>query len=252
MITTSLDIIVRRNLIDNGFPIHWYLEFLSHSANCLRELTFSTLKLINSANLPVNSYGAIDIPTDFQDDLAVCIPAGQSLINLPKQDWITPLRIHDANTGQFVTYESQDSTNSNNTFFGFPIGLWTWFFNVNSFGEPTGGFYGARGGTNSGYKVIKERRQIQLTEDFINTNVVLLYVSDGQSIDSATQIDTKAFATITAYTNWKRSGNRDNNDSPEGRNFYNQMRTLVARLDDLTSSDIINIIRNAYYASPKN
>lgn len=250
MLTTSLDIITRRWLIDNQLPIHWYLEGLSHTANCLRELTISSLKLINSANLPVNSYGAIDLPTDFQDDLAVCIPAGQSLINLPKQDWITPLRIHDANTGQFVSYESQDSTSD--TFFGFPVGLWTWFFNVNAFGEPTGGFYGARGGTNSGYKVIKERRQIQLTEDFINSNVVLLYVSDGQSIDSATQIDTKAFACITSYANWKRSPNRDNKDSPEGKNFYNQMRTLVARLDDLDGPTIRNIIHNAYYASPKN
>jgi hypothetical protein len=249
MITTSLDIIVRRNLLETGHPIHYYTEYLYHSATCLRELSFSTLKIINSANLPVNDYGAIDLPDDFNDDLAVCLPIGQTLKPLPKQDWITPLRIHDSTTGQFVPY--QDNTPSG-TFWGFPLVGTIWFWNFNEFGEPTGRFYGARGGSNSGYKLLRERRQIQLSEDLIGTNVVLLYISDGQSIDNATQIDPKAFSTITAYINWKRSPNRDNKDGAEGRNFYNQMRTLNARLDDLDIPTIKNIVYNAYMATIKN
>ncbi len=251
MTTTSLDIITRRWLIDNSLPIHYYLEGLSHSATCLRELSFDALKMINSANLPVDDTGSIQIPNDFTDDLAVCIPTGQSLSKLPKQDWITPLRIHSSDTGEFVTYEDQNSNASQN-FLGFPLAGTTWFWNINSFGEPTGGFYGAKGGTSSGYAVFKQQRRIQLSEDLIGTNVVLLYIGDGQSIDNATQVDPLAFSTITSFIAWKRSPNRDNKDSAEGRNFYNERRKLVARLDPLTDTDIMNIIRNAYTATIKN
>lgn len=251
MITTSLDIITRRWLIDNGMPIHYYLEGLSHSSTCLRELSFDTLQIYNSKNLSVDDTGAIDMPSDFDDDIAVCIPAGQRLIQLPKQDWITPLRIHDAVSGDFVPYTDQDNVN-NDRFFGFEVGGWSWFWNVNSYGEPTGRFFGASGGTNSGYKVVRERRQIQMSENFIGTNVVLIYASDGQSVDNATQITPRAFACITSFINWKRSPNKDNDNSPEGRSFYNQKRLLRARNDDLTPTDIKNIVRKNFHASIKN
>lgn len=251
MITTSVDIITRRWLIDNQLPIHYYLEGLSHSATCLRELTFDVLKIINSVNLPVDNSGSIWIPDDFTDDLAVCLPFGQALSKLPKQDWITPLRIHDASTGQFTPYQDQVNNNAD-SFCGYPLAGTIWFWNVNSFGEPTGGFYGSPGGTSSGYKVFKQQRRIQLSEDLIGTNVILLYIGDGQSIDNATQVDPLAFSTITSFIAWKRSPNRDNKDSAEGRNFYNERRKLVARLDDLTPEDIQNIRNNAYRASIKN
>lgn len=251
MTTTSIDVITRRWLIEHGYPIHYYIEGVFHSATCLRELNFDVLKIINVANLSVDAEGNISIPNDFVDDIAVTIPVGGSLKNLPKQDWITPIRIHDAASGQFTTYT--DTTNAPQTFCGFPFNAgWGWFWNVNSFGEPTGQYYGARGGTSSGYAVFKQQRRIQLSENFAGTNVVLLYIGDGSSIDNATQIDPQAFATIDAFISWKRSPNRDNENSPEGRTFYNQRRRLVARLDDLTVADIRNIVHQNYTASIKN
>lgn len=251
MITATLDQIVRRNLLEIGYPMHFYTEYLFHAATALRELTFSTLKIINSASLPADDTGNIFVPNDFVDDLAVCLPAGQTLRKLPKQDWITPLRIHDITTGEFVPYADQSNIAPETWWGGFPTGF-GWFWNVNSFGEPTGQYYGSRGGTSSGYSVFKEQRRIQLSEDLIGTNVILLYVGDGSSVDNATQIDPQAFACITAFINWKRSPNRDNKDSPEGRNFYNQMRTLTGRLDDLDVPTIRNILHNAYCATIKN
>ncbi len=253
MLTTSLDIITRRWLLENGLPIHYYAEGLFHAATCLRELSFDSLQLVNAQNLPVNEYGAIEIPADYVDDIAVCIPNGQSLKKLPKQDWITPLRIHSETTGAFQPYTqlTDELVDDTTAFFGFPIS-YGWFWNVNNFGEGTGGFYGARGGTMSGYKVFKERRQIQLTEDFIGSNVVLLYISDGSSVDNATQIDPQAFATVNAFIQWQRSPNRSNENSPEGRTFHNQRRLLRARLNPLTGTDISNIIHRAYTAVIKN
>jgi hypothetical protein len=234
-------------------PIHYYPEYLFYSATCLRELSFDTLQIVNSLNTPVDASGSFYLPDDFKDDIGVYVPSGQALSQLPKQDWITPLRLHDSQTGQFVPYSTQNSaaTNPINSIFGIPVG-WTWFWNVNTFGEPTGRMFGTTGGSKSGYSLFKNQRRIQLSEDFIGGNVVLLYISDGQSPDNATQIDSYAFATIDAYIIWKTSNNRDNQYSPEGRNFTNQKRLLRSRLNDLTVADLRNIIHNAYQGGIKN
>ena len=79
---TTIDSVVRRGLLETGLPIHWYAEFLYHSSTCVRELAFDTLQIVQSANLPVNSYGAIDYPADFVDDIALCIPSGENSLSL--------------------------------------------------------------------------------------------------------------------------------------------------------------------------
>ena len=115
--------------------------------------------------------------------------------------------------------------------------------------------FGAHGGTDSGYKVVKERRQIQMSDDFIDssgqTSIILMYISNGQSIDNATQIDYMAFQTIRAFQEWKRSPNANNENSPEGRQYLNQKRLLRARLNPLTRTDIINVLRQGYTATIK-
>lgn len=252
MITTTLDSIVRRALLESNVSIHWYGEYLFHAATCLRELSFDSLQLINSANLPTDETASVQLPGDFVDDLAVCIPSGQSLSKLPKQDWITPLRLNSSTTGAFVPYDGNSDDNENGeTVWGYPFGGFTFFWNVDAYGEGLGGNYGSKGGTSSGYKLIREQRRIQLTEDFISTNVVLLYISDGQSIDAASQITPMAWAAIQSYIEWKRSANKNNDFSPEGRAFYNQRRLLRARLNDLDVTTIKNIIRNNYSATVK-
>lgn len=251
MTTTSVDSITRRWLLESGLPIHYYMDGLFQSATCLRELNFDVLKIINSQGLKVDDTGNIMIPDDFVDDVAVCIPIGQVLKPLAKQDWITPLRLHDANTGEYVTYSDNANIVEQN-FCGFPFIGTVWFWNYNDFGEPTGRFFGAKGGTSAGYSVFKTQRRIQLSEDLIGTNVVLLYIGDGSSVDAASQIDPQAWATINAFIVWQRSPNKGNENSPEGRMFYNQRRRLVARLSDLDVATIRNIVHNSYYASIKN
>lgn len=250
MITTSLDIISRRWLLEQGYPIHYYLEALLHSQTCLRELIFDVLKIVNAANLVADDTGNIFLPNDFVEDIAVTLPAGQSLRPLPQQDWITPLRIHDATSGGFVPYAGLTS-NATDSFLGFPLS-WNWWWNVNSWGESTGQQYGVGGGTKSGYSVFKTQRRIQLSEDLANASVVLLYIGDGTSIDSATQIDPQAWSCINSFIQWKRSANRDNKDSAEGRNFYNERRKLVARLSDVDIATLKNILHQNFHASIKN
>lgn len=249
MLWSNLDSITRRRLLEMGLPLHYYLEYLLHASTCLRELHIDTLKVINYAELKLNSYFAADLPADFVDDVGVGIPVGQSLQPISKRDDITQLR-NVSSSGAFVPFTDSDNTNGD-TFFGFN-GNWTWFWNINDYGEPTGRYFGANGGANSnGYKIFKQRRQIQFTETFTSENAVLMYISDGQRADNATQVDVMALKTIEAYQDWKTSPNFANKDAPEARTFYNEMRRLVAREDDLTAADIRQIFHRAYTAAPK-
>ncbi len=255
MLLTNIDIEIRKWLLERSLPIHFYSEGLFHARAVVQQLAQDTLQIINSANLPVDSTGNVELPDDFDDDLMVCIPSGQSLIQLPKQDWITPLRLHDTTSGEFVPYSQNTSDNSNEVFvndlsFGFS-GRWSMYWNVDSYGGNTGRQFGMVGGTRAGYKVFKGQRRIQMSEGFADSNVVLLYISDGQQADNASQIDTKASRAITTYIDWQRSPNATNEKSPEARTFWNQKRRLKTLLNPLTKIDILNIFRSGYTAAPK-
>jgi len=172
MIWSNLDSITRRRLLEMRLPLHYYLEYLLHASTCLRELHIDTLKVINYVELTLNDYYAADLPVDFVDDVGVGIQVGQFLQPISKRDNITNLRNVDTD-GSFIPFTDSGTTNGD-TFFGFN-GNWLWWWNINDFGEPTGRYFGANGGANSnGYKIIKERRQIQFTETFTSANDVLM------------------------------------------------------------------------------
>jgi hypothetical protein len=248
----NIDMIVKRSLLEKGYPIHYYAEYLFHAANCVRQLTIDTLKVINTVRLPINSYFAVDLPDDFVDDIGVSVPSGSFLRPVPKNNNINPLRIINSETGQFIPYKDRKSSLEKETVYGINPS-WLWYWNVNDYGEPTGRFYGARGGERAnGYKVIKERNQIQLTESFAGESIVLMYISDGQSLDSATKIDMMAFSCIQAYIDWKTSDSAGIRDSYQARTYFAEKRQLRAKLNELTLIDIKNIIRNNYMAAIKN
>lgn len=253
MIYANLDMISRRCLLENGRPIHYYLEYLLHASACVRELTKDTLKIINTVRVPVNDYFACDIPMDCVSKgiLGVAIPAGAMLQPVSKNDSINPLRVNDS-SGNFTTYSQIAEDQSGDAIYYGGVG-WYWYWNVSDYGEPTGRYFGAGGGASqNGYKVVEERRQIQFTETFTSDEVVIMYISSGQSVDNASQVDFMAWGAIQAYIDWKRSPNAANEFSPEGRTYYNQRRLLRANLSDLTIADIKEVLRKNYKATIKN
>ncbi len=249
MLFTSLDTIVRRTLLEKGLPLHYYIEYLFHAATCVRNLSIDTLKIVNTTKCVVNSYSAIDLPDDFVDDVSLGFNVSGFLKNIPHTEKLNPIRNRDEN-GNFVGYNTSVVSNSIN-FYGFMPGWSAWFWNVNDFGEPTGRYFGVGGGSSVGYTVIKERRQIQLTSNVGEGEAILMYISDGMSADSATQIDTMAWDAINAYINWKSTPNANNERSPEANTFYNQKRILRARLNPITVLDIKNVLRKNYIATIK-
>jgi len=249
MVFATLDQIVRRTLLEKGLPIHYYCEVLFHAAASIREMAKDSLKIINAVNVPLTDYNAIDLPGDFMDDLGVCLPSGGELQHLPKRSNLNPLRLNNATTGAFEPYTTAGLDNGEEVI-GFD-GSALWFWNVSDWGEPLGRVFGSTGGNPDGYEVFKERRQIQLYGAYTSGCVILQYISDGQSVDNASMVDTMAFSTIQAWINWKMSPNANNQFSPEGNSYTNQRRKLRARLNDLTPDDIRNTIHKAYTAARK-
>lgn len=248
MIYTSLDKIVRRNLLAKRLPIHYYIEFLVHASSCLRELTMDSLKVINSVELTPNPYGACDLPCDFVDWVQVGVPQGQFVQPIPQRDTINNLTRY-LPTGQPTTYGDPNTVNLD---FPFYPGYWL-FQNIDDLGENLGRLYGFNTGyTDNAFKVIRNRGQIQLAESFNGCRIVLDYISDGQCSDNATKVDPRAWATIEGYINWKRSPNADIERSPEGSSYYNQRRILRARNSDITPWDIRQTLYRNYKESIKN
>lgn len=248
----TVDTVTRRWLLDRSMPIHFYAEGLFHATTCLRELAKDTLKLVNTVNLPVDDTGAVNLPDDFMDDVALAIQAGVELQRIPHKSSLNPIRRHSATTGLFVpqTNVENEVTVDGGLFFGSTA--WAWFWNVNDYGEFTGRYFGASGGTGLGYEVIMQRRQIQLTAGFEGGGIILQYISNGQSIDNATQIDWRAHRAITTYIDWQKSPNATNLMSPEARTYYNERKLLRSSMSDLTVTDIKNVIRSGYTAAVKN
>ena len=247
----NLDMIAKRILLERGLPIHYYIEVIFHCASAVRWLNQDTLKMINVANIPVNDYYAIDLPSDFQDDIGLYYSAGATLQQLPKRYDLNPLRVNNVDTGEFEPQVNPTRDQNGELTFGFD-GAAFWFWNISDYGEPTGRFFGASGGTTSGYRVFKERRQIQLADRSDADSVILVYISNGRSADNATTIDWAAFRAISTYTDWQMSANATDDRSPEARTWWNARRHLRANLSDLTKTDILNIVRNSYKATIKN
>lgn len=245
---TTVDKIVRRNLLAHRLPIHFYIENLVHVTSCLRELSFDSLLLINTVELPVNDYFAVDLPCDLVDWVCCGVKRGQFIQPITQRDSINPLHAYNFQ-GAITTYSEPDTNN-----FDFPFWPGFWMFqNVDDLGENTGRFYGYNPGlVPNGFKYLPERNQIQLTESFNTDTMVLKYISDGQNADNATQVDYYAQNAIDAYVNWKRSKNADIEKSLEGAAYYNQRRILRARKNSLTPWDIRQILFKNYRASIKN
>jgi hypothetical protein len=241
----SLDTIVRSALSIRQYSLHWYVQFLKHAADCLRELTFDTLKNVETKVLPVSNTGIVILPCNYVDWTKVGFKSGQYVSNMSQNEHInrlvnTDTQGHPANYGQAATVYSGNCYN------------WALFNTCNGF---TGGIYGAKGGTANGFKVIPERGEIQLTEGLGLTEIVLEYIGDGSSCDCLTKIHPYAQKAIESYIFWQiKQQNRTYGEGERQvakRLFDDEHRKLRSRLNELTTTDIINIFNRGKTASLK-
>lgn len=261
MTTASLDFIVKNYLLKRGYPLHWYMQFMVYAADCLRDLTFDDLKVINTKILPVDqNINAATLPDDFQDYVTVGVMVGQRIRPLVPTSTLNPLVNLDTSTNYSET-EWTDNTNppgsnENQLYYGaLPYAQW-FTVHYNDFGENIGRFFGLGAGYQEDtFQIIKERNQIQLDQKFYVENIVLQYISDGQSTDAATQVNPFAIKTIQAYIDSQMKAHNRNYGIGErqmAQNEYTRERKILrARMADWSIEKIKRIVQKNTMASPK-
>ena len=256
-VTTSLDKIVRTALLKKGYPLHYYVQFLIYARECLKELTQDDLKVFNTKLLPVNSYDAVDLPSDYLDYVTVGIMTNQGVRPLVEDRKLNVLNNFDENFNPIKYSNTTAIADSNNLYYG-ALSFTNWYtVRFNSFGEGLGRSFGAKGRYSDTFIVVKERNQIQLNEAMDGLDYLYLqYVSDGSDSGSATTLDPYAEMTIQAYCNWMHKENNRTysaNDRMIAKGEYTQQRGILrARKSDLTLEVLKRIIQRNSIAAPKN
>jgi hypothetical protein len=255
MTYTSIDRLTRSVLQRLQLPIHYYVQVAKYIVDELRDLRLHTLGVINTAVLPVTSYGAIELPCDFVDWLKVGLPYGQFIRELVSRDAITRLTNHDTTTGDKIPYgTSKDAYRGG--------GVSSWESTINDLDEGIGRYFGIRQGEQGDtFKLIRERAEIQLHESITAPNIVLEYISsgEGEQENTATQVDWRASSVLELAAQKELTGLAFQRGQASGsavmaidRKYGNALRILRAQIADLGEEDVLRIIRDAYSTTIKN
>jgi hypothetical protein len=233
-----------------GYSLHWYIQALKSASDCLRELTFDTLQNVNTVNLTLSDSGTADLPCDYVDFVKVGVPYSQYVRPLVQKDSINRLQ-NKGSSGNVIPYSDD---NDSDDFLFVPSFYVSDFINDN--GEPLGRLFGFNAGwIQDGFKILRERGQIQVDQQLCATSIYLEYISDGQCSDNATKVHPYAQKTIEAYILWQFKQHSRAYGSQERElaknEFSTQRRILRARMNGLTAQDIKRIVRKSYSATIK-
>lgn len=237
-----------------GYSLHFYLQALKAASDCLRELTFDTLKNINTIVLDVSDTGSADLPCDFVDWVKIGAEVGQYVQPLVQKQGINRLVNRDS-AGLPINFPNDSIINTDSVNFPFNNGWFGSYWWGNGF-QDNYPWYGFNAGNiQDGFQVFRERNQIQSDQLLGATSIYLEYISDGQNSDDATQIHPYAQATIEAYIFWQfKEHNRSTGDGERQRAeslFTKEHRKLRARLNGLTKDDLMRIMRKGYSGAIK-
>jgi hypothetical protein len=254
---STLDSIVCSQLLNRGYTMHRYLQFLKYGADCLRELSMDDLKIINTVTLTLNSYNAVAIPPDCLDWIRIGMQNGQYVKPLMQTDGFNQQYNYQPN-GLPAPWPAIAEGLSDLAYFGVPF-LSYYVNQYNSRGENIGGLYGYRtDGSPFIFQVFPNRGsggEIQFDSSLGITNCVVDYISDGRSVSGISMINTYAENCIERYIDWQMLENRrDISDNSKERLFNKYVGSRVVlrgRMNELTADDILSIWRNTYSATVK-
>lgn len=252
----TVDSIVKSALADYGEgTTHKYDQFLHWALEALKDFHMDSAKEIKTTVLEMNSYNAIDFPSDFIDWCKVGIQVGDKIKTFGVNDKIAMhFDTTDCDTPARNSEGDCNSLPSNCDSCG---GYWFNNF-VNEDGEILGRMFGIGGGENClGYfRINKERRQILFDSSVTQTNIYLEYISTGFNPCEETVVNQYASKLIKFYIHWMRSIFKDGPNSGNANKweemYYNEYRLVRARLSDLTPEGVIEFSRKNYKLSIKN
>lgn len=296
----SADQIVCSWLINHEKTIHTYYKIIKLVADCVRELSLTTLPMVNHAILKRPwDQGWFTLPGDYVDYCALGIRQGEfwrpigvndQLMPMPNNvgngefdgdefgnafntqgdwtNWLNPkgnvqpasFNPDDFNSPDFnITGNTIPNPNglSGNFIGDYPYGLGGYTTGIPFFWSETYDYYGENKGRafglGDGFRpdvvtVNPKDGVIMCPQSFPSCFLYLSYIATG-TVDTMTQIDIRAQATIEAYVTWKYWDHKRNGKQEAAiakQEYDMQHRILRSRIAHLSTTDVRRIVMEYY------
>lgn len=220
----TIDNIVNSVLLQRGYPRHYYLQFAKYAADCVRELHFSSLRVIKTDLIEVDKNGFAEFPCDYVSWIRVGLVHGKQVVPLNLATTLNRIPNYDEG-GNIIPYGDADFHVYPNIYdyaYGFTYNRWSW----------QGGFHEHDG-------------KLSFGEYLIGNKIILDYVATALNCDNLTKIDQRAQACIESYVIWKmkeHSRAYSKNEAMAEFNLYDrERRRLHSRLNPISISEIQTI-----------
>lgn len=254
MKTESIDSIVRRALLNDGLPLHYYTRYLNHAINILEELALDfPINNVKIVDVPITSYNRAILPTDYVDYVSVNIKAGDRALPMERVRTLNKKYNYDTN-GNKIPYPSEHSINFDSEL---AYNLISGLGNTNPRGELLGRYYGRVRNPTFVFDIDEINSEIVLGTDVtsaINT-IQLTYITNGYCTSCANAVTPYAVDVIIKYIKMmaaKAQSARLGEYQLLSQEFYNAKRILRARLHSMDTQEVLASIRNGIHGSIKN
>jgi len=240
----TLDELIQNLLIDEGKNSEAeYLRYFNIGLRGLKELNMDAGKDIKSVQLTVSSNGSVDFPADY---------VGYTKIGKADKDG----RIHVLGVDRrrvknidFTNAFGTDITDSDDYF----------IFRNYLLDGSLGSIYGVGGGNNAnGYYTEDRKNNRFLFNGELKGDIIILeYISDGSSDEPNGEISVDPYLeeALMAFIYWRsiqrKRGIQQFEKESARREYYNEKRLAVARLNKFTKEEALQTTRKAFKQSPK-
>lgn len=241
----TLDSVIRKYLAKKGLPLHFYLDFMLHGQDCLREMQFNTLRSLEVTTLDVNSdTDLVDLPAECAEPVMVALEIGDKIRPIP-EDWRVNNRQNSTKDLDFeegVNYRDVDSDLES-------------FYTSNK--EFNGGIFGMVPSYKNSYRILRDSGQLRINNK--NEGITKIYLSylsrTPKQVSSQSVVHPFAENAMYTYMDWKAAENFESNASlnyGKRKEFYNEYRKLRSMLTKWNPEAIVRSLRRGYFGSPKN
>lgn len=231
----TIDSIIRRNLAKRRLPMHYYGPMLVIAKDGLNELHFDMLQKVKYAVLPVDAtLKSAALPADYVEAVMVGYEIG---------DKVRPIGFN----------KSINKRDDEGTAFEEPVDLYL----IEEIYQQYGGYKGRNFGRpvtfTDSYTINRELGIIRIDNKSDLTELHLIYLSLPEKVSNKSVIHPFAKKALEAFVDWEWAIYNKEKDVDRKRfEFFNWHRILGARMNKLTTVEIIRSARKNIRMSIKN
>ncbi len=243
----TIDYIASAWLLERRYPKHWYVDAIAYVSSWLKDAQLHSVPILESAVIPLNNYKAGELPCGYVTWARVGVQDAQYVRPAATRNGLVNTVATDE-TGKKVPHgtSSEDYEDTHRLY---------WLENLSTYGENLGRQYGGSGDDTGFFKIIKERNEIQVVENYQGDKIYMDFVVSVNNAKAHSKIDEMCFPAAKAWIDWQHERNRKTrnpNMVAEAEMRYREaMRVLRANLFDYGLSDIINIWNQSVNGAPK-